>query len=370
MIWQEIDEEERSLFKARFLELFNFAVFPFYWRRYERTPGRPEWQDVLPTLAWSKANHITTKGHPLVWTAEAGIPEWLPDYPETWHKELLKARVFNTVVGFRGEIDIWDVVNEFIHLSTWAYKHVEQRAHTTEEVADFVEEPLHWAHEANPEATLVLNEFDLIPNKDTFKAFDTPPRDRFLAVIRELKRRNAPLHALGIQAHEPRDAWYAPDMVWETFDQLGELGYPLQVTEFTPRSSGNAITGGWRTGMWTEEAQADYTEQMLRLSFGHPDVVCFNFWGMPDAYAWLSDGGLVDEDYRPKPVYRRIKKLVRDEWMTRLKLQTDADGIVDFRGFYGHYDVTVKSGIHQAIFEADLMPGKQAVWTRHLGSEA
>lgn len=343
LIRQIKDPEEAELFKARFLEVFNFAIFPFYWKGYEPTPGRTGWQTILPTLAWCKANGITTKGHPLVWVHEAGQPPWLEDFSKSQQWDLLKNRVINTVSAFKSEIDIWDVVNEFTHVSTWDDRKIEQKTHNVDEIADYVESSLHWASTGNPDAYLILNNFDIIPDKDTFRVFEITPRTRLINIITALKQRGVQFNGLGLQAHEPRDDWYAPQTVWDTFNQVGALGYPLHITEFTPRSSGNAITGGWRQGVWSEQAQADYTEQFMRLCFGHPNVVSFNFWGMPEPYAWLSEGGLVTADYQPKPVFNTVKHLVRTEWMTRnVKMHTDYKGQVTLRGFYGSYHVSLR----------------------------
>ena len=69
-----------------------------------------------------------------------------------------------------------------------------------------------------------------------------------------------------------------PEDVWQAFDTFASEGLRIHITEFTPTSSGKEITG-CRHGTWTEDAQAEFAEQMLRLSFGHPNVVSFNFWG-------------------------------------------------------------------------------------------
>lgn len=341
---RNLDDRQTELFKERFRELFNFAVFPFYWASYEPIPGMPQWQKMLPVIEWCKAHNIVTKGHPLVWVNRSSIPNWLSQFPVKLHEELLKSRVINVVSGFAGKINMWDVVNEFTHTGTWEYKHTRQRQYTASERADYVEKALSWAYTGNPKANLILNNFDIIPNADTFGAHKMPPRQRLIEIIKELEKRNAPISGLGLQAHEPRDEWYPPQKVWEAYDSLHELGYPLHITEFTPRSSGNKITGGWREGIWTQEAQTEYTEQLYRLSFGHPAVMSFNFWGLSDHQIWLSGGGLVDENYSPKPVFRRLKHLVREEWMTRnVSAQTDNNGAVEFRGFYGKYEITLKT---------------------------
>ena len=98
--------ENEAKFKQRFSNLFNFAVFPFYWAAYESEPGKTKQQEIMKVAKWCNENGITTKGHPLVWTHEAGTPRWLSNYSVPESKELLKKRVEKIVSEFKGEIDI------------------------------------------------------------------------------------------------------------------------------------------------------------------------------------------------------------------------------------------------------------------------
>lgn len=326
-----------ELFKQVFADIFNFAIFPFYWAGYERVQGMPGWQSLLPVIEWCEANGITTKGHPLVWTAPSGKPAWLARYSNEESLELLKARMTNVVGGFRGRIDIWDVFNEPVNTRAWDDTSsggwwIDVPVETN---ADLVEHAFKWAHRANPGAHLILNEFYQITREGT--------RERFYALVKELQQRNTPISGLGIQAHEPRQEWYPPLEVWKTFDRIAELGYPIHITEFTPQSGGKEITGGWREGRWNLETQAEFAEQMFRLCFGHPAVVSINFWGLSDRGVWLPGGGLVTEQYRPKPIYNRLKKLIHEQWRTRLDTSTDSSGSVRFRGFYGDYLVRLRT---------------------------
>jgi hypothetical protein len=134
------------------------------------------------------------------------------------------------------------------------------------------------------------------------------------------------------------------------------MGRRIHMTEFIPQSSGKAITGRWRTGTWTEEAQAEFAEQFLRLSFGHPAVASVHFWGLSDRNIWLPGGGLLDKEYRPKPIYERVRRLIREEWMTRnLSLRTDERGRARFRGFYGMYRVRVSAATYpEKVFDLNL----------------
>jgi len=348
---------QSDLWKQRFSELFNFAVFPFYWAGYERQPGITTREDILQAVQWCREQGITTKGHPLVWTNPAGVPEWVRQYPPERSEELVMNRVRREVGGFAGQIDIWDVVNEPIHCRTW--KNVQARDYIQEPIpaiADYVDKAFRAAREANPKAHLILNEFNVVSRAED--------RERFYQLVVELKRRGTPISGLGIQAHEPREEWFSPEKVWTTLDRLGGLGYPLHITEFIPQSGGKPITGGWREGTWTEDAQAEFAEQFYKLCFGHPAVASINWWGLSDRQIWLPAGGLIDKEYEPKPVFNRLRDLIQHQWKTSLDVRTDDKGQATFRGFCGTYDVAIKTPDGQArTFKAVLQKGRDNQFT-------
>jgi GH35 family endo-1,4-beta-xylanase len=329
-----------ELLKRQFKRIFNLAVFPFYWPGYERAQGMPGWEVMQPTIEWCQLNGITTKGHPLVWACRSGTPQWLKRYTVDETEELLKSRVFNIVSGFKDKIELWDVVNEPVNVKTWRNK-IENMDDLNDwgvedpidEVADYVENALKWAQKANPEATLIINEYRTIA--------DLKVRERYYELLKELKNRNAPFNNIGIQAHEPRQEWFNPEELWKTFDLYANMGYTIHITELHPQSSGVNITGGWRTGQWTPEAQTEFTEQFVKLCFGHPAVASINWWGFSDRNIWLPGGGLVDEEYQPKPVYEMLDKLINETWNTSLSQELDSDGRISFRGYFGKYTLTV-----------------------------
>jgi GH35 family endo-1,4-beta-xylanase len=351
-----------ELFKDRFKKIFNLAVFPFYWPGYEPRQGLTRWADMLPAIDWCRANGITTKGHPLVWATQSGAPPWLTEYTEKETEEFLKTRVINITAGFRDKIEFWDVVNEPINVKTWEHKM--QTFHDENDwdirdpiplIADYVEQALQWAHQGNPKAALLINEYKTLADKEV--------RKRYENLLAELKKRNAPLSGIGIQAHEPRQEWFSPEEVWKTFDLYDRFGYPIHITEFHPQSSGVGITGGWRTGSWTPDAQAEFTEQFVKLCFGHPAVASINWWGLSDRNSWLPGGGLVDEEYGPKPVYNMLDKLINQTWKTNTSGQTDDQGTISFRGFWGEYEITLKSPdgkIH--IFPVHVRKNEENKW--------
>ena len=349
LVWDKtMTPDQELLFKKRFKDVFNFAIFPFYWGAYEPEAGHPLWQKMEPQLAWCRENGITCKGHPLAWTNDIGLPRYVQDMGPDESRKLLEARIINNVRGFRDEIAIWDVVNEPVNTVSWemAYRDTsgENRYRSDvplEDIEPWVENAFKTAAEANPGAHFILNEF--------MEIADPAIRQRFHDLLSMLLDKGAPVRGIGIQAHEPREEWFNPVDVWETFEAYKDLGLPMHITEFTPQSGGADITGGYRTGKWTPETQAECAEMMYRLAFGYPSVVSINWWGFSDKNSWLPGGGFLTENYDPKPAYEILKKLIRDEWMTKdLHQTTDKKGLATFRGFFGNYavQVTTPGGQH------------------------
>ena len=375
IIFELLDEhhftpEQRALFDERFTHLFNLAVFPFYWDGYEPVPGRPEWQRNLRVAEWARARGILCKGHPLAWTHIAGTPTWLRDLQSETATTLLQARIVDNVKGFAGTIDLWDVVNEASNTVTWDTAlrmpdrvedaRYDDQGPSIAVIADWVEPCYRWAHTANPQATLLLNDFGLISRPYN--------RDRFFALVQELQRRGTPLHGRGVQAHEPRAEWFPPHKVWATFERLRELGLPIHITEFHPHSlPGTPITGGYKDGRWSEESQAEFARQMYTLAFGHPSVASFTWWDFTENDSYIKGSALLNKDLSPKPAYRAIDELI-NRWKTRARIVTDADGCVALRGFYGDYDVRPESSPAPASATASTsafrhIPGTATAWT-------
>lgn len=53
-------------------------------------------------------------------------------------------------------------------------------------------------------------------------------------------------------------------------------------------------------------------------------------------------GGLMRFDLTPKPSYYALKKLIQEEWHTEEMLETNKEGKMAFKGFYGTYDLEIE----------------------------
>lgn len=349
MVRPDLKPEEVAKFRQRFTDLFNFTELTIKWTPYEREQGKPQWQQLQQKLDWCKQNGVTPKGHTLGWTNMSGTPPWLLKLPYQMATDLYKSRIQNLVGGFKSQIKMWDVVNEPVTTIPWEKalqdsvfgeskiddgSRYNTKGITLEQTIPWVEKSYKWAAEADAKGDFIINEFYVIAKPEI--------RQKYYDLVKELQRRKVPVMGIGIQAHEPREMWFSPVEIVATFNKFDSLKLPLHITEFIPQSSGKAITGGWREGPWTEEAQAEFAEQFYTLAFGHPSMSSIHWWGLSDRMIWLKGGGLLDAAFNPKSVYTRLLKLIKGDWMTKnLSVKTDKAGSLNFRGFYGTYEVKI-----------------------------
>ncbi len=300
-------------YKKRFEELFNYATVGFYWRWYEEERGKPNYAYTDKVVSWCVEHGIRMKGHPLLWGDEAGVPPWSKGQPVP---RIQRQRVEEIMTRYQGKIGFWEVVNEPSHLSE-----------------PKISEPYRWARQFDSSAYLVVNDYHVFA--------DGCPA--FLDLLKAAVNGGVPFDGIGIQAHEPRTMRFPLDRVQKILDRYADLGKELHITEFTPTSAGERITGSHKRGVWDEVAQADYAVKFYRVCFAHPAMRGITWWDLSDRGAWLKGGGMLRADMSPKPVYEQIRKLVHEEWKSNLSGVTDKNGRFEFRGFHGAYRITVKS---------------------------
>lgn len=323
---------EEDEFKKRFLELFNCATLPLYWRSLEPVEGQPDYSAADRVLEWCMSQDITVKGHTLVWVHGDNVPQWFASHPAEKQKELLEKHVRNTVNRYAGKIKMWDVVNE----AAWANTTLAGMS-----MHDYTASPLLWARESDPSALLAIN--------DAHKIIPLSEMERFWNILTDLNATGIPYDIVGVQAHVQRTERFPLELVLEMLKKYSELGKPIHVTEFTPCSDGVPIEGSWKNGLWTEEEQAEYAERFYRVCFSVPAVESIGWWDLTDYSSWQTGGGLLRADLSPKPAYLALKNLIHKTWRTETVGETDQDGMFKFRGFHGKYHVQIKDASGNVI---------------------
>ena len=327
--------EMEQRYEAAFVKLFNFATVPLYWGgtepakgelRYEE-PARDMWRRPPADrfLPWAATNHITLKGHPLLW--HAYNPEWLPKDAD--ELRALYQKRFKEIAGrFGGKFAIFDVVNESQVCPKTYPLYTPDRAY------------VEWAFkEAAPlfpeQTTLMINEV----TSYNFKPAATNP---YYAQVKALLAAGAKVRGIGLQYHffrrQALDGYLAgrdndPARLLDLYEQFAGFQLPLFITEITIASAGE---GG-------EALQAEVVRDHYRLWFSAPTMAGITWWNLGDGTAVKGEneamGGLLDSELKPKAAYRALDQLINEEWSTRAQIETDAGGRGSCRGVFGRYRV-------------------------------
>jgi GH35 family endo-1,4-beta-xylanase len=330
--------DDNTAYEKHFDGLLNFATLPFYWWNYERQKGEPDDQRTEEIIRWCKSHGITMKGHPLAWNYVD--PRWLRDDPER-AMELQLRRIVRCVRRFKGDIDIWDVVNEATHYDREQIKKqapILTEAITAMGVDKYVREAFKEARRANPGATLLINDYR------------TDPAYAQQIISKLVNDQGKPLYdVIGIQSHMHGGKWKG-QKTWEVCERFARFGQPLHFTETTLisgkqgwdlRKSRQDPGFRWASTSEGEKRQANDVIEFYSILFSHPAVEAITWWDFTDQNSWQgAPAGLLRDDMTPKPAYEELKRLIKGKWWTKTQAAAAPGGRVEFRGFFGDYSVT------------------------------
>ena len=328
----------------QWLELFNAATLPFYWRWFEPTPGGPTDAPRLRALAEHlRSRGVRLKGHPLLWHTLA--PTWLMEGDDEAVEDVIRARIAREAGDFAGLVDQWDAINETVILPVFeAEENAVTRLARARGRRHVIRLAFETARAANPAARLVLNDFDLTPDYE--------------AVIEECLEAGVPIDAIGLQTHMHK-GYRGEEQIAEVLERFSRFGLPLQMTE-TTLLSGDLMPAhvvdlndhqveSWPSTAEGEERQAEELLSHYRTVLANPAVESLTYWGLDDASAWLgAPAGLVRADGTAKPGYDALKQLITEDWwLGREEHRSDAEGLVRLQGFAGDYRLEIEGAVRE-----------------------
>ena len=344
-------ETEKQFLKDRtdkWLDVFNYGTIPFYWGCFEPKEGHPETESRMKTAQYLQSHDVTVKGHPLCWHTVCA--DWLLKYdnPTILQKQL--DRITREVSTFRGTVDMWDVINEVVIMPIFdKYDNAVTRICKDKGRIGLVREVFAAAKEANPNATLLINDFN------TSISYEI--------LIDGCLEAGIPIDAIGIQSHQHQGYWGA-DKLEEVLARFEHFGLPIHFTENT-LISGDLMPAyiedlnDWQVPEWPttpegEERQCREWEEMYRILFSHPLVEAVTGWDFADG-AWLgAPSGLIRKDNSVKPVYNRLKQLIREEWWTDTYITTDENGFATLEGVLGDYILSDGPRSYSLVLSRDM----------------
>ena len=251
-------------------------------------------------------NNLRTRGHVLVWgravdffkspdlrTVLQHVPE--DQMPDTL-RYFIKTNIQTLLSRYKGKIEQWDCVNEPLEVFGGD---LHNNIYLQYLGKDYIAQSFRWAHEADPNVELYLNE--------QFDQYDSDKANSFLELAEELVVQGVPIHGVGIQAHA---MFTVPDI--ESFriflKRIADLGLKIEITELDARLRlFNSYPDPY-------QAQGEFYENFCKACIENPACTGITVWGLSDKTDWYDQMGvfklhmpnestLFDKDMNAKPAY-------------------------------------------------------------------
>ncbi|MGY1619433.1 endo-1,4-beta-xylanase [Geodermatophilus sp. SYSU D00691] len=286
------------------------------WEALNPAPGVYDWAAAEALIANAEANGQVVRGHTLVWHNQ--LPTWLTtgDYTAEELRAILEDHVRTVAAHFAGDIQQWDVVNEIFNddeagsfRETIWYQAYEELGLPGEQ---YVADVFRWAHEADPDALLFYNDYNL--------EFTGPKSNAAYAFVQELLADGVPIHGVGFQGH--LDTQYGYPDLRNNLQRFADLGLEVALTEVDIRTYVTQKPNGTYTNTPADPAEAaqqvEWWAQALEDCLAVEACNSFTVWGVSDANSWIPGwftgqgaGLLYDMHSNPKPQYEAVREVLR-----------------------------------------------------------
>ena len=281
------------------------------WESIEPRRGVYDYADADRLVRFAERHDQLVRGHTLLWHNQ--LPGWLTEGVSDGSignqelKAILRRHVKDTARHFAGDVWAWDVANEFF-TDTTPSRINPDKFWVSRPGRGIIAKPFRWAHEADPDALLFYNDYNIAGEDGTNAKAD--------AVFRWVKRQLAkgvPIHGIGDQGH--LDTQYGfPVRMEDNLRRYARLGLKVAITEADVRTFVNNPEEQQPTEHLATLAHPYEFSKMLEACLEVRACISFTAWGVGDAYSWIPGfftgqgyGLLHDVDLQPKQAYSELQ---------------------------------------------------------------
>jgi endo-1,4-beta-xylanase len=286
--------------------------------------GEMKWPDVHPArheYRFEKADALVDfarqqekqiRGHTLAWYG--AMPAWTDEISSRAEAEdQLTSHIETIVARYRGAITSWDVINEPLVDRPEDASSLRPSIWTRQLGPDYVSIALRTTARVDPDARLVLNEYDIEYKGDRFAA----KRRALIQMLRSLRDRGVSLHAVGLQSHLFPARSVDRDALQTFLAEVNALKLDVLITEL------DVIDRDLPSKISERDAQVagiagDYMKTVCEVV--RPKAILT--WGLSDRYTWVPTyfkrrDGLpnrplpFDADLKSKPLFDVIEEIRR-----------------------------------------------------------
>lgn len=329
----------------RGIELGNFAIFThIYQPQYSNIltsqynlaliDNTPNWYftdgGLRPTqttynfsqmdqiVSYAQQHQMALQAHHLLWGEAKWLPSWLTNgnYSPTQLMDIIHADISTTVGHYKGKIKEWSVVNEAFtrgqhvdNLPDWWQEHTGSD--------EYINQSFIWAHQADPNAILILNDFD--------NEHYNPVSDAMYNFIKNAKSQGIPISGIGMQMHI--DGTHPPDEaeVISNMKRFGALGIGVYVTEFDVNMSAVNAPDNVK-----DRLEANIYYNMMQACIESQVCHSFSELGITDSETWYNYLGpstvdarplMFDTNYRPKAAFSSFRDALKQPYIPLSDIQ-------------------------------------------------
>lgn len=313
-----------------FREHFEWAVFEnaAKWYSNETSQGNVNYTNSDSMYQFCEDNDIKVRGHCIFWAVENYVPSWVRGLNQQQIRQAVDSRLESVVSHYDGKFLHWDVNNEMLHGDFFA-------RNLGSSIRPYMFEK---TRQLDSDVELFVNDYNVITEAETAS---------YVSQIQNLLDQGAPIDGIGVQGHFGANV--DPIVVKSRLDSLAAFDIPIWVSEYDSTTS-------------DEQQRADNLENLYRMAFSHPSVEGIMMWGFWAGDHWRgSDAAIVDQDWTINAAGQRYEQLM-EEWTTSISGQTDSNGLFDFRGFHGNYEININvPGQDAVVRNVDIEPGSGPV---------
>ncbi|MBN3930649.1 endo-1,4-beta-xylanase [Streptomyces verrucosisporus] len=256
-------------------------------------------------VGFAERHRQVVRGHTLLWHSQN--PQWLEqgDFSKEELREILREHIATVVGRYKGRIQQWDVANEIF--DDQGNLRTQDNIWIRELGPGIIADAFRWAHEADPEAKLFFNDYNV--------ESDNAKSDAYYELSQELLAQGVPLHGFSVQGHLSMRYGFPGDLR-QNLQRFDDLGLETAVTELDVRMD---LPESGEPTPAQQKQQADWYQRVLEACLAVQECNSFTIWGFTDKYSWVpvffegeGSATVMTEDFKRKPAFHALKSSLKE----------------------------------------------------------
>lgn len=260
-------------------------------------------------VSFAQRNQMKMRGHCLAWHSQ--LPEWVSSdgkkNDKNWSRaealQILENHITQVMKHFKGKVKEWDVVNECLDDDQTSIRSnpdgydLRTSVWTRAIGEDFIDSAFVYAHRADPDALLYLNDYGVeLQGKAKSMAFYN--------LAMRLKKSNIPIDGVGLQCHFSIGDVDSVKLE-NTIKKFGEAGLNCIITELD--------MGVPSTSAQNLEEQARNYRVITDIVLNNDNCPNLVIWGLKDNNSWRESSNplLYTSGLSKKPAFYAVRSALR-----------------------------------------------------------